>query len=321
MRTAVLIVASIVLIWIAGYVALARSGFFELTRADLIERYAGPESKFVNIKGIEVHYKDEGAGTPVVLFHGSFGSVHTWDGIANELVSDYRVIRMDQPQSALSSDIDQENEGLLLEDFVATFLDEVGVDKAHFIGTSSGGIIAYRFASKYPHRTGALIIANAPSAVVDNDAIETPLGLKALTFFSQHVLKYQPRIYWNSFLKSLYAEPSRLNDKTVNQYYDFGWRSRTAPYVRSMFARVNDTAEIDQVLSIVTSPTLLLWGTPDRVLPEEMGYQLQRKLVSTDAELVMLNGTGHYPPVESPLIVSRYVEAFLSEYTEPSTLP
>lgn len=319
MRKAFIVIASAIVLWAAGYVTLARSGYFQLSRQQLIEKYAEPDSKFIKIKGIDVHYKDEGSGPAVILFHGSFGSLNTWDVIVDQLRSDYRLIRFDQPQSALSSDIGSENEGLLLEDFVASFLDQLGVEKTHLVGTSSGGLIAYRFASKYPERSGALVIANAPSAVVNNDAIERPMSLGFLIFLSQRILKYQPRIYWESLLSSLYADPSRLTDKTVDQYFDYARRSRTAPYVRSMFARVNDTAEIDEVLKKVTAPTLLLWGVPDPVLPEEMGIQLQRKLSSTRAELVVLNGTGHYPPVESPRLVAQHIERFLADNTNEET--
>ena len=312
MRKSFIIIAAIVFAWIVGYVTLARFGAFEISRQHLIEKYADENSAFADIKGIEVHYKDQGSGPPVLLLHGSFGSVHTWDVVVEHLDSDYRLIRFDQPQAALSSDVPAENEGLSLEDFVAAFLDEIDVDKVHLAGTSSGGIIAYRFASKYPERLGALVIANSPSAVVDNTAIESPLGLDVMIYVSQAILNHQSRLYWRVLLESLYADPSQVKDEIVEQYYDFGRRNRTAPYVRSLFARVNDTAEIDQVLSKVTSPTLLLWGVPDRVLPEEMGYQLQRKLSSVSPELIFLHGTGHYPPVESPDIVASHIRRFLS---------
>jgi pimeloyl-ACP methyl ester carboxylesterase len=313
MQKIIVVMAALAVAWVAGYVTLARSGAFQISREQLIEKYADEESKFVEVKGTTFHYKDQGAGQAVLLLHGSFGSVHTWDGVAEELGSDYRLIRFDQPPSGLSSDIPSELEGLSLEDFVAAFLDEIGVDEISLVGTSSGGLIGYRFAAKYPKRAKALVITNAPSAVVNNSAVDTPFGLDVLIYLTRNILHYQPRIYWRSLLESLYADPSRLKDEIVNQYYDFGRRAQTAPYVRSLFARVNDTAEIDKVLARVTTPTLLLWGTPDRVLPKEMGYQLQRKLSSTAPELILLENTGHYPPVESPAIVATRIKSFLSK--------
>ncbi len=314
MRKTVALLVVFLLAWTAGYVILARMDAFQISRQDLIEKYTDENSRFIDIKGIEVHYKDEGSGPPILLLHGSFGSLRTWDVVVEELSSTYRLIRFDQPQAALSSDVQAENEGLSFEDFVAAFLDEIGVDKVHLAGTSSGGIIAYRFASKYPERAGGLVIANSPSAVVNNTVIESPFDLDVMMYISQTILKHQPRLHWRTLLESLYADPSRVKNEIVEQYYDFGRRIRTAPFVRSLFARVNDTAEIDQVLAQVTAPTLLLWGVPDRVLPEAMGYQLQRKLTSTNPELIFLHGTGHYPPVESPELIAGHIDRFLTEH-------
>lgn len=313
MRKTIAILATLALVWVAGYVVLARSGAFQISRDGLIEKYSDENSKFIEVKGTTFHYKDQGTGPAVLLLHGSFGSNRTWDVVVEEMGADYRLIRFDQPPSGLSGDIPPENEGLSLEDFLAAFLDEIGVDEVSLVGTSSGGIFGYRFAAKYPDRAKALVIANSPSAVVDNSATDTPLSLDVLIYVSRNLLHYQPRLYWRWLLESLYADPSRLKEHVVEQYYDIARRTQTAPYVRSLFARVNDTAEIDGVLARVTTPTLLLWGVPDRVLPEAMGYQLQRKLSAIEPELIFLEGTGHYPPVESPEIVASHINRFLSE--------
>ncbi|MCB2107466.1 MAG: alpha/beta hydrolase [Rhodobacteraceae bacterium] len=310
MKRAIAIIAILVVAGAAIYTVMARSGQFQLTRAELRERYTDPTSRFVTVKGMEIHYKDEGAGEPVLLLHGSFGTVKTWDGVVDKLKAEYRLIRFDQPPTGLSGEFPPGIDGLSLEDFVAAFLDEIGVDRLSLAGTSSGGIIAYRFASKYPERTNALVLSNVPSAVVDNSATDTPPLLGALISISSW-LRYQPKVYWRSFLESLYADPGRLKESTVQAYYDFGRRRREAPFVRSMMARVNANAEIDEVLRKVTAPTLLLWGVPDRVLPLALGEQLKAKLSATDAQLIVLENTGHYPPVESPDTVADHIGVFL----------
>lgn len=299
------------------YVGLARTGQFQLTRDELVTKYADASSRFITVRGIEVHYKDEGpadggGAPPVLLLHGSFGSLRSWDGVVEQLKGDYRLIRIDQPGVALSSDVPAPNEGLSVEDFIAAFLDELGVGRVSLAGTSSGGIIAYRFAAKYPERAAALVLSNTPSAVVDNSAVGSPPMLDALIFASSRILKHQPKLYWRVLLNSLYADPTRVKSDVVQQYYDFGRRARVAPPVRSMFVRVSDTAETAEILSRVAAPTLLLWGVPDRVLPETMGRQLQAKLSAVRPDLVVLDGTGHYPPVESPEIVAGHMARFLA---------
>lgn len=304
------------------YVVLARTGQFQLSRDELISSYADPDSRFVQVNGIDIHYKDEGQGPVVLLLHGSFGSLRTWDGVVSELKGPFRLIRMDQPPSALSGDIPADAIDLTLEDFIGQFLDEIGVERASLVGTSSGGIIAYRFAAKYPNRVNALVISNSPSAVVDNSAIVRSASLDSMILLSTRLLQYKPKLYWRMLLESLYADPSRLTTDTVAQYFDFGRKARTGVLPASMFARVNDNTEIDGVLGAVSAPTLLLWGVPDPVLPEDMAYQLESKLSSAPTELVFLRGTGHYPPVESPLLVAQHVERFLSsrEKVAPHTL-
>lgn len=299
------------------YIVMARTGQFQLDHDDLVSKYADADSEFVSVGGIDVHYKDEGQGPVILLLHGSFGSLRTWDEVVDRLKARFRLIRMDQPPSALSGDLPASAAGLSLEDFISRFLDEVGVDSASLVGTSSGGIIAYRFAAKYPDRTNALVIANSPSAVVNNSAIVRPPVLDAMIFISSRILKHQPKLYWQLLLESLYADPSKLTGPLVEQYFDIGRKTRTSPPTPSMFARVNDNDEIDVVLRAVRAPTLLLWGVPDPVLPEKMAYQLQSKLSSAPTEVILLRGTGHYPPVESPGRVAEHISDFLASGGQP----
>ena len=304
-------VAGVVALFIAAYVLLARSGAFQLERDQLIARYADSESGFVQVRGIDVHYKDEGQGVPVLLLHGSFGSLRTWDGVVDALEDEFRLIRLDQPPTALSGPIPASAGDLWLEDFIDLFLDALGIERAVLVGTSSGGIIAYRFAAKYPERTTALVIANSPSAVVDNSAIATPRAVATMSLLGSRVLHHRPKLYWRWFLEWLYSDSSKVSEALVQQYYDMGRKTRSLPPNERMYARVSDNDEVTRILGGVRAPTLLLWGLVDPVLPEPMAHQIQRKLSSAPTTLVRLQTTGHYPPVESPERVADEIGKFL----------
>ena len=60
----------------------------------LIARYANDRSKFIDVGGVGAHVGDEGDpdGIPVVLIHGSMGSLHMWEGWALELSGKARLI-------------------------------------------------------------------------------------------------------------------------------------------------------------------------------------------------------------------------------------
>src|SRR5271165_1742393 len=70
----------------------------ERSVADLQGRWAPPPSAFVDVAGLKVHVRDEGPRTdesPIVLLHGSGSSLHAWDGWADALKGQRRVIRFD----------------------------------------------------------------------------------------------------------------------------------------------------------------------------------------------------------------------------------
>ena len=76
-----------------------------LTVAQLREKYADRQSRYVTVKGMDIHYKDEGPrGAPVLLLiHGSQSSLRTWDRITLLLKQRYRIVRFDIPGYGLSS--------------------------------------------------------------------------------------------------------------------------------------------------------------------------------------------------------------------------
>ena len=71
----------------------------------LKERWAPEPSKFLELDGMQVHYRDEGPAAdpvPVVLIHGTGNSLHTWEGIVSALKIDRRVISFDRPGYGLT---------------------------------------------------------------------------------------------------------------------------------------------------------------------------------------------------------------------------
>ena len=62
---------------------------------DILMKYTNQHSRFVVLNGAMVHYRDEGNGYPIIMLHGAFSSLHTYNAWAEELKQDFRVIRYD----------------------------------------------------------------------------------------------------------------------------------------------------------------------------------------------------------------------------------
>src|SRR5512137_513167 len=94
----------------ALFVAVAAGGLALTWEPDrpveaLRARWAGPPSRFMDVEGQPVHYRDEGPRddpAPIVLLHGTSASLHTWDGWAAALRGERRVVRMDLPGFGLT---------------------------------------------------------------------------------------------------------------------------------------------------------------------------------------------------------------------------
>ena len=61
---------------------------------ELKEKYAPSPSKFLISNELEVHYRDEGQGIPIVLIHGTGASLHTWEPWTKELKKDYEIYQV-----------------------------------------------------------------------------------------------------------------------------------------------------------------------------------------------------------------------------------
>ena len=103
-RTKILTAALAVVALIIG-VAVATSWAPDQPVSVLAARWAPPPSKFVQIAGMNVHLRDEGPADdpmPIILIHGTSASLHTWDGWAQTLSKQHRVIRFDLPGFGLT---------------------------------------------------------------------------------------------------------------------------------------------------------------------------------------------------------------------------
>src|SRR6202048_4711749 len=128
----------------------------------LLPEYGTQPSKFVEIDGMRIHYRDEGAGPPLVLLHGFGSSLYTWDRWVRQLAGARRLIRLDLPGFGLTGpapDGDYTAERYVR--VVAALLDSLGVERTDIAGNSMGGRTALMFALAHPERVRKLILVDA----------------------------------------------------------------------------------------------------------------------------------------------------------------
>jgi pimeloyl-ACP methyl ester carboxylesterase len=136
--------------------------YADISVDDLKKEYASEHSKFIEVDGVQVHYRAEGSGFSIVLFYRTASSLHTWDAWTKELTKKYSVIRIDLPAFGITGpnkNVDYSIKAYTA--FLDQFLAKINLDKFHLVGNSLGGNIAWNYTADHPQKIEKLILVDA----------------------------------------------------------------------------------------------------------------------------------------------------------------
>ena len=234
----------------------------------LKKTYANQNSKFVEIEGINVHYRDEGEGQAIVLLHGTGASLHTWDKWTEELKNNFRVIRLDLPAYGLTGPHPENKYSLPdYSSFLNSFVESIGVDNFILSGNSLGGAIAWYYTTEYQNKVKLLSLLD-PGGFYNKDK-QSPLVFRlARAPGINKILRYvTPRFFIKNTLKEVYYDKTKLTDKKIDTYRDLILRENN----RESFINRSKSSSVDytQRLKSITIPTQILWGNEDEWISVE----------------------------------------------------
>jgi pimeloyl-ACP methyl ester carboxylesterase len=277
-------------------------------RADLAEKYWNSSTEYLTVGGTLLRVRETGPkdAPALILLHGFGSSLETWEPWAQSLSVNHRVVRFDLPGCGLSEpdrtgEYGDERSVALVKDL----MDRFGLGTAVLIGNSMGGRIAWRFAAAYPGRTLKLVLISPDGFASPGFQYGKPPRVPAL----MHLMKYfLPRPLLEMNLAAAYADPTRLTEAVVDRYYDLLLASGNRG---AMLERMRQSVLEDPVpvLLHIRTPTLLLWGKRDRLIPYGNAADYLASL--PNASLVSFADLGHVPHEEAPAESLKPVEKFL----------
>lgn len=298
-------------------IAVAAAWAPDIPVDDLKVHWAAPPSRFIEVNGLKVHLRDEGpAGDPlpIILLHGTSSSLYTWQGWANGLRGERRVIRFDLPGFGLTGP-DRENDYSIARYvlFVRSVADQLGIDRFVLGGNSLGGEVAWMTAAEFPDRVARLILVDAaayPPASIGASQ-DMPLGFRIARMplvreLARYVL---PRALVQRSLDEVYGDPAKVTPDLVDLYSDMARRTGNREALARRFEQGNEGVDLS-LLKQVKAPTLIVWGAKDRLLPPAIGERLARDI--PHARLVVFQGLGHVPQEEDPQRTLMAVRRFLA---------
>jgi len=316
-----------VLLLIIAAIVAAGVYFFsdaDIPASELEALYGQPPSQFVTLpSGARVHYRDQGqlGGPALVLLHGSNASLHTWEPWVAELGDAFRIVSVDLPGHGLTGPVpadDYSREGMAK--FVGEFATAVGAERFALAGNSMGGGVAAQFALMHPERLTHLVLVDA-AGMPTKSPREPGLGFTLARMpVVQYVLLFvTPRNLFEDGLKTAMYDDAHVTPEMVDRYWQLNRREGTRAATLRRFQTPPDTYIQDNVTKIAT-PTLILWGEFDTLTPRDMGEAYAAAIPG--AKFVVYKNTGHIPMEEVPDQSARAVREFLApESEEPPPSP
>ncbi len=284
------------------------------------DRFTFGEECWADLGGYRMRYLRAGSGPPLVLIHGLLAHSFSWRFNWEALARKYTVYAVDllgtgysdrPPVGAVSYSLPETAVRMLL------WMQSVGIRNAALLGTSHGGGLALAMAA-LDRKQGTGLISKLILVAGVNPF--TTVGHTRAKIFGSWVGALLLRLItpWAGlsravFLERMYGDPRQITQETLDGYrqpltlprsIDYGiaiaksWAS-DIPYLAGCVEAVSDI------------PTLLLWGSRDRLVPLPSGEELKRHLKK--AKLIAMAGIGHLPYEECPEEFNRVLLEFLKE--------
>jgi pimeloyl-ACP methyl ester carboxylesterase len=280
----------------------------DIEAAELARTYGGPTSRFASIDGMQVHYRDEGSGPPLVLIHGTSSSLHTWDGWVSRLGPGRRIIRLDLPGFGLTGPApDRDYSAVRYARLVGELLDQLGVAQADVAGNSLGGRVALTLSLTRPALVRRLVLVDA--AGLSGQRPPTIFQLARTPVVGRLLRWITPRFLVKKNVNEVYGDPSRVTGALVDRYDQL---TRRAGNREALLDRLNGPLDppLDDRLGELHLPVLLLWGDRDVWITPALGRRLHEGIAGS--RLITYADAGHVPMEELPEATARDTQAFLA---------
>lgn len=264
---------------------------------------------------VRMKWIEQGEGFPVVLVHGIPTSPALWRHVIPKL-PEARCLAWEMVGYG-SSRVQGRGRDISVgrqADYLAAFLDEIGVTRAVFAGHDLGGGVVQILAVRRPDLCAGLMLTNA----IGYDSWPIP-SVKALRAAGGLVRRLPP-VALKAILATLFARGHTSKEK-AEEALQAHWPMYASRFGPDAFVRqvesldVRDTLAVAQQLSTLAVPTRIVWGDADQFQKIEYGKQFARDL---DAPLDRIDGGKHFTPEDYPERVADAIRAVLAQASNTS---
>lgn len=231
------------------------------------------DGHFIEVDGINLHYRTGGNGPVLLLLHGFTLSSEQWLPFFNQFAGDYTILAMDMPGHGKSDMLGERFSFERWADLMQKMLAQMGIEKVYASGHSAGAITLMHLASQNPDLIESMILVDGAHRYSESAREE----LRHDSF------EKAPEAFQQYYLDIHFSEPTKISAL----FEDINYMADQIP-VSLENAPLNE-----RTLANITAPVLLIWGDRDFYFPLDVAVELFKLL--PNAKLWVIPDQGHTP--------------------------
>ena len=267
-----------------------------------------PAEKTVEVFGQKIHYLEAGSGPAVILLHGLGGDSSNWAFTTPVLASKFHVYVPDQVGFGASDKPLIDYRVGTLVDFLNAFCKKLSIEKATLVGNSLGGWTAMDFTLAHPEKVDKLVLVDSAGYSLEHSGPRPPR--EALAVLNPATVA-QAKLVMSTIL----ANKTMVTDALAERFFADHMRKGDGYTIdRFIDSILRSEDVVDGKLGAIKTPTLIVWGVQDGLVPLAAGKSLAQDIAGS--ELVTLDGCGHVPQIECAMKFNAALLKFMGGTTE-----
>lgn len=266
---------------------------------------------YFSTKDVNIYYQytyDSNLDKPyLVCIHGFLSSSYCYRKFHDYLKEQFHVLSIDLPPFGKSSKNDFISHSYnQMVDWIFQLLEHLSIPSCYVVGHSMGGQVALRFTKRFSERVLYLFLL-APSAFMEKSAFlvrilslstKAPSALKL--FLKQKGVR--------EILSLCMYDHELISESIAKNYREPYLHDAIYPCIINLIKEREGDLSEDGLRQIET-PSTIIWGENDQVLPLELGYELIRYM--PNSSLITIKKTGHLLPEEQPIFITDVIKETL----------
>jgi pimeloyl-ACP methyl ester carboxylesterase len=237
-------------------------------------------TRLIDVQGRKVQIMEGGEGEALLYLHSAYGE-NLWMPFHEKLAQQFRVIAPAHPGFAMTEGIEEISSMEDVAFHYVDLLDSLNLDAVNIVGVSLGGWMAAEFATRYPHRVKKLVLGAPAGLWLDEHPMTDLFAALNSTEKMRRINFHDP----DSLLAQMLI-PDEASDLEKAEAY-----KALSVTARLFWNPFGHNPKLAGRLRRINSPTLILWGDDDQLIPNVYAEEWVRQINHSRA--VTIKDCGH----------------------------